>query len=163
VRRRLIRRYGSAIGPWLDALPSLLQDIAERWHLDLGPLVRRGTVSVVVRCRAAGDARVILKVSPDHARITAEARALAEWRTDSVPRLLASDTDRGVLLMEQIEPGTALDESGHVPSAAASAASSPGSTTSPRRGRCSLPSRTGSPHSSERGRRTTLGDRICRQ
>jgi streptomycin 6-kinase len=122
VRRRLGRRYGLAVGHWLDALPRLLQDIAERWHLDLGPLVRRGTVSVVVRCRAPGDARVILKVSPDHARITAEARALAEWRTDSVPRLLASDTDRGVLLMEQIEPGTALDESGHVPSAAASAA-----------------------------------------
>jgi streptomycin 6-kinase len=122
LRRRLGRRYGTAVGPWLDALPSLLQDFAERWHLDLGPLVRRGTVSVVVRCRAPGDARVVLKVSPDHARITAEARALAGWGTTSVPRLLASDTDRGVLLMEQIEPGTALDESGHVPSAATSAA-----------------------------------------
>jgi streptomycin 6-kinase len=64
---------------------------------------------------------MVVKVSPDHARITAEARALAAWRTTHVPRLLASDTDRGILLMEQIEPGTALDESGHVPSAATSA------------------------------------------
>ncbi|MDX6326200.1 MAG: hypothetical protein QOK15_2554, partial [Nocardioidaceae bacterium] len=48
VRHRLGRRYGSAVGPWLDALPALFQELSERWKLDLGPLVRRGTVSVVV-------------------------------------------------------------------------------------------------------------------
>jgi hypothetical protein len=80
---------------------NLLQDMAERWHLDLGPLVRRGTVSVVVPYRTPRDARVVLKVSSDPARITAEARALADWRTTFVSLLLVSDLDRGVLLIGQ--------------------------------------------------------------
>jgi streptomycin 6-kinase len=121
VRHRLGRRYGPAIGPWLDELPARLHDLAERWQLHLGPLVRRGTVSVVLHCAARG-VPAVLKVSPDRERIAAEASALAAWRTPHSPRLIADDRSRGALLMEAIRPGTALDESGRVPGSSAVAA-----------------------------------------
>jgi streptomycin 6-kinase len=122
VRRRLSRRYGSAVGPWLDALPARLQDLAQRWQLDLGPFVRRGTVSVVLNCRDQAGTPAILKVSPDHQRIATEARALAAWRTRHVPHVIASDARQGALLIEAIQPGTALDESGRLPTTSALAA-----------------------------------------
>jgi streptomycin 6-kinase len=118
VRRRLGRRYGPPVDAWCDALPQRLQDIAVRWRLDLGPLVRRGTVSVVLRCRDWTGAPAILKVSPNHERIATEGHALAAWRTPRVPRVLASDPDQGALLLEAIRPGVALDESDELPSAA---------------------------------------------
>lgn len=119
VRRRLSRRYGPAVGPWLDALPGRLYDIALRWELDLGPVVRRGTVSVVLNCRAGAGAPAILKVSPDRPRIATEARVLAAWGTRHVPQVIASDAEQGALLIEAVQPGTALDESGRVPSTSA--------------------------------------------
>jgi streptomycin 6-kinase len=119
VRHRLSRRYGSGIGSWLDALPARLQELAWRWRLDLGPFVRRGTVSVVLNCRDQAGTPVILKVSPDHQRIVTETRALAAWHTRHVPHVIASDEAQGALLMEAIQPGTALDESGQVPGTSA--------------------------------------------
>lgn len=115
VRHRLSRRYGSEIEPWLDALPARLQNLGERWRLDLGPFVRRGTVSVVLTCRDERGVPVVLKVSPDLERIVSETRALVGWQTSHVPRVIASDDTHGALLMEAIRPGTALDESDQVP------------------------------------------------
>ena len=119
VRHRLRRRYGSEVGTWLDGLPARLQELARRWQLDLGPFVRRGTVSVVLNCRDQAGSPVILKVSPDHQRIVTEARALAAWQTAHVPHVIASDETQGALLLEAIQPGTALDESGQVPATSA--------------------------------------------
>lgn len=114
MRRRLGRRFGPAVEVWLDALPPVLSELAARWRLELESLIRRGTVSVVIRCRTADGPRAVLKLSPDRRRILDEAAALARWRTAHVPAVLEVDEDAGALLIEAIEPGTALDESdGH--------------------------------------------------
>jgi streptomycin 6-kinase len=110
LRRRLGRRFGASVESWLDALPPVLAKLAERWRLELGSLVRRGTVSVVIRAGMESGGRAILKLSPDTARIAAEAAALQRWRTPHVPTVLAVDDELGALLLEAIEPGTALDE-----------------------------------------------------
>lgn len=69
-------------------------------------------MSVVVHC---GDA--VLKVSPALQRTADESRALDEWSSSShVPSVLASDERLGALLLEAIEPGTPLIESGRYPS-----------------------------------------------
>ena len=93
LRLRLGRRFGSAIEPWLEALPVVLAELAERWELEWGALIRRGSMSAVVRCLAAGRPAV-LKASPDRERIAHEAAALARWRTAHVPAVLAVD-ERG--------------------------------------------------------------------
>ena len=86
MRRRLGRRFGRAIDPWFDALPTVLGGLAERWELEWDTVIERGSMSVVVRCRTGDGRRAVLKVSPDHERIAAEASALASWSsTPSVP------------------------------------------------------------------------------
>jgi hypothetical protein len=39
LRRRLRRRFGSAIESWLDALPPVLADLAGRWQIDFESLI----------------------------------------------------------------------------------------------------------------------------
>ena len=100
---------------WLDGLPALLDDLAVRWDLEWGAVIQRGSMSVVIRCRAGGrDA--VLKASPERPRIAGEAAALAHWQTAHVPAVLAVDESVGALLLEAVEPGTPLAESTTYPS-----------------------------------------------
>jgi len=108
LRRRLSRRFGSTLESWLDALPPRLDALAERWQIEFDSLVQRGTVSVVFRTRTADGRPAVLKVSPDRRRIREEAAALARWNTIHVPTVFAVDEHVGALLIESIEPGTAL-------------------------------------------------------
>jgi streptomycin 6-kinase len=115
LRRRLARRFGSAVELWLDALPPVLSDLAERWNVEFDSLIQRGSISVVIRCRTAEGRPVVLKVSPERNRILEEAAALANWRTIHVPGVLAVDVDAGALLVEAIEPGTPLADAAGYP------------------------------------------------
>lgn len=117
LRRRLGRRFGSAIELWLDQLPLVLTGLAAAWDIELDGLIQGGSMSVVIRCRAADGRRAVLKISPDRQRVVDEAAALAAWRTEHVPAVLAVDANVGALLMEAIEPGTTLAESGTSPRA----------------------------------------------
>jgi streptomycin 6-kinase len=115
LRRRLGRRFGTAVELWLDALPPVLSDLAERWEVEFESLIQRGSISVVIRCRTAEGCPAVLKVSPERTRVLEEAAALAGWRTVHVPAVLAVDEGVGALLIEAIEPGTPLDESAGYP------------------------------------------------
>lgn len=104
-------RFGAGVATWFDELPDRLSTIAERWELELGSPIPRGSVSVVIRCRLRGGRHGVLKVSPDRARLADEAAALESWATPHTPAVLALDERLGALLIEAIEPGTPLDES----------------------------------------------------
>jgi streptomycin 6-kinase len=110
VRVRLGRRFGSAIDAWFDGLPAVLSDLADRWGIEWGTLIQRGSMSVVIRCRTEDGRRAVLKTSPDRERIADEAAALAGWTTTHVPAVLAVAESVGALLIEAIEPGTQLAE-----------------------------------------------------
>ena len=116
LRLRLGRRFGSAIDAWFDALPGVLADLAERWDIEWGTLIQRGSMSVVVRCRTADGRPAVLKASPECERAAREAAALASWKTSHVPAVLAVDESAGALLIEAIEPGAPLVESAAYPS-----------------------------------------------
>ena len=115
VRRRLTFRFGEGIGSWFDALPSVLDALAERWGLMLDSTIPRGSVSVVIRCSTHESRDCVLKVSPDRARVVREAAALEHWQTSHTPSVLAVDQNAGALLLESIVPGTPLDESAEYP------------------------------------------------
>src|SRR5947207_1906189 len=110
-RQRLKARFGSGVETWLDELPRVLIDLAQRWAFELGASIPRGSVSVVFRGRMPDGRRVVLKASPDHARLALEAAALAIWETVHAPKLIAFDDQVAALMIEAIEPGTALIES----------------------------------------------------
>src|SRR6266498_5715398 len=90
VRQRLLARYGAEIGSWLDELPDVLGALAERWQVEWGSLIPRGTMSVVIRCRMPDGRPAVLKVSPDRLRLVNEAAALGKWMTDRTQSVVAT-------------------------------------------------------------------------
>jgi streptomycin 6-kinase len=119
LRARLRRRFGSAVETWLDELPGVLRALAGRWQLGFDSVIQRGSMSVVLRCRLGNGRPAVLKVSPDRRRIEGEAASLSYWQTPHVPGVLAVDEEVGALLLEAIQPGASLEESGRYPSATA--------------------------------------------
>jgi streptomycin 6-kinase len=108
-RQRLTARFGSEADAWFGQLPGLLAEAAERWQLELGPAIPRGSVSAVFWCQMADGRRAVLKASPDRARLAFEAAALAARPAVHTPAVIAHDARLGVLVIEAIDPGTPLD------------------------------------------------------
>jgi streptomycin 6-kinase len=111
VRRRLTARFGAEVGAWFDELPDVLSALAERWQVEFGSLIPRGSMSVVIRCRMPDGRPAVLKISPDRGRLAKEAAALDSWMTVHTPSVFEVDESVGALLIEAIEPGTPLVES----------------------------------------------------
>jgi streptomycin 6-kinase len=107
-RQRLTARYGTEVEGWFESLPDLLTTLTERWQLELGPPIPRGTASVVFRCRMRDGRLAVLKASPDRSRLIVEALALTAWHTVHSPEVIAFDDQLGALLLEAIDPGTPL-------------------------------------------------------
>ena len=116
-RQRLTVRFGREVEAWFAELPELLHTLAQRWQVELGSPIPRGTVSVVFRCRTADGRSAVIKVSPDRTRVAVEAAALDAWHTVHTPAVIARDERLGALLIEAIEPGTPLAVSSIYPEA----------------------------------------------
>src|SRR5438094_9560325 len=114
-RQRLVRRFGDGVQSWLEELTGRLLVLRERWGLELDSVLPKGSMSVVIPCRTARGQRAILKICPDRERVAKEIAGLAHWSTPHVPTLLRADPSMGALLMEEIEPGTPLQDSGTYP------------------------------------------------
>lgn len=99
-------------GAWLERLPRLAAECAERWELRLGEPFEEAHVSLVVLAERAGGARAVLKLNFPEPESEHEAAALAHWSGDGAARLLADDPERRALLVERCEPGTTLWELG---------------------------------------------------
>jgi hypothetical protein len=103
VRQRLTARFGDAVEAWFDELPGVLSALAERWRVELGSPIPRGSVSVVIRCRMSDGGAAVLKVSPDRPRLAHEAAALDRWMT------VHRDGSTTVLLHGDLTPSNILD------------------------------------------------------
>ena len=93
---------------WLDRLPVIVAELAERWALDVGEPFEGGNVSLAVRVVCADGSLAVLKVNFPERETEHEADALAFWDGVGAARLLDRADDLGALLVERLEPGTQL-------------------------------------------------------
>lgn len=101
-----MRGHGDAAG-WLDELPAIVSDLAERWGLEVGEPYEGSQVSWVAPARRDGD-EVVVKVQWPHPECRDEAAALVAWAGDGAVALLAHAPDRHALLLERCTPGDRL-------------------------------------------------------
>jgi streptomycin 6-kinase len=99
---------------WLDRLPTLVAEVAERWDLEVGaPLEPGGHISWVAPARRRGDATdAVLKLQLPHPESDPEAAGLRAWAGHGAVRLLDHDPDRHALLIERCRPGHGLVDEG---------------------------------------------------
>ncbi|MER7588623.1 aminoglycoside phosphotransferase family protein [Micromonospora sp. NPDC127501] len=102
---------GSPAGrAWLAALPTWLNECAERWSLRVGPPFRQAYASLALPAHLADGTAAVLKLQYPDEESRHEADALAHWDGDAAIRLLAHDPGRRALLLERCQPGTPLHD-----------------------------------------------------
>jgi streptomycin 6-kinase len=111
-RARLISRFGEEVATWCDELPALVARLAAQWGLTVVD-AKPGNTGRTLICVGDDGAKKVLKLTPDRAIAESEAAALRAWDGCSrVVRVLAAELADGAILLEGIDPGTQLLESG---------------------------------------------------
>ena len=110
VVRMNLSANGAAGRAWLGSLPGLVEELTDRWSLTIGPAFAGGAVGFVAPAERRGGDRLVLKVSFVDEETRHEPDALRHWDGDGAVRLVDAEPARGALLLERLEPGTALGD-----------------------------------------------------
>lgn len=96
---------GDGAEDWLEALPSLIDEVVARRELAVERVqAPGGRSSVVLLVRLVDGTPAVLKLAPPRARPESEAAALGHWDGRGAVRLLNPGDSRGVLLLERLRP-----------------------------------------------------------
>ncbi|MBV9852687.1 MAG: phosphotransferase [Armatimonadetes bacterium] len=106
--RTALDLHGEAGAAWLRRLPDLLADCAARWSLTLGPPFPGLTYHYVAPAIGPDGSPLVLKAGVPSRGLFAEIAALRHYDGSGAARLLDADEERGVMLLERLEPGTSL-------------------------------------------------------
>jgi streptomycin 6-kinase len=106
--RTMVEVYGEEGTAWLQRLPGLLAECAQRWSLTvLPPFVPLSYNYVAPAIRADGT-DVVLKVGYPGRELLAEMAALRLYGGHGIAQLLDADAGLGALLLERLTPGMPL-------------------------------------------------------
>lgn len=106
--RATVQLHGEAGRLWLDGLPALVEDLAARWSLVVGPPFTPLSYNYAAPAEGPGGARLVLKLGVPTRETLAEMEALQAFAGRGAARLVDSDAALGALLLERLEPGTRL-------------------------------------------------------
>ncbi len=99
--------FGEAGQRWLNELPSLLEEAAQKWDLTLGePLLL--SYNYVCAAKRADGSDVVLKLGVPNRELLSELNALRLFHGKGACRLLESDEERYMFLLERLRPGEML-------------------------------------------------------
>lgn len=99
--------FGEKGERFLDDLPALVESAAHRWGLTEVQVVPDLSYNFVAFAkRNAQD--VVLKIGVPNRELTSEIAALGLYAGEGAARLLDSDVDQGMLLLERLRPGRML-------------------------------------------------------
>jgi streptomycin 6-kinase len=105
-KNRIRAAYGPAGAAWLDALPALLDECAQRWSLVLGEPFDL-SYNYVAAATQHG-APVVLKAGVPHPELRSEIAAMQIFAGRGAARVLDADPEHGLLLLERVFPGDVL-------------------------------------------------------
>jgi streptomycin 6-kinase len=101
-----VRRKAVALGAeqWLDELPELIADLAQKWSITVGPAYADATEAFVAEATQRDGTPAVLKlVIPRAAQVAHhEIAVLRLTDGEGCVRLLHEDADRGALLLERL-------------------------------------------------------------
>lgn len=105
----LTRVTGTAGHRWLSGLPSLVQDLCERWQVSLTPEpAMHGALGLVLPAVRRDGEPCVLKVAWQDQTTIDEARALVAWNGNGTAFVLEADPDVGALLLERLDSSRRL-------------------------------------------------------
>jgi streptomycin 6-kinase len=110
LRATLIEMHGVEGAAWLARLPALLKSCEKRWSVRLQAPFQNLSYHYVAPATGPGGAKWVLKAGYPNPDLVAESEALQLFDGRGAVRLLQTDPDQGLLLLEQLVPGTPLTQ-----------------------------------------------------
>ena len=107
-RHRIAGAFGDAGRQWLDDLPALLREYAERWSLTIHPPFEPLSYNFAAPATGPDGQAVVFKAGVPRPDLTSEIDALRVYAGRGSVHLWKADADRGVMLLERIQPGVQL-------------------------------------------------------
>jgi streptomycin 6-kinase len=104
----IIDVHGQAGVEWLEDLPVLVAELAQRWSLTIHPPFPNLSYNYVTPATGPNGTPLVLKLGVPHAELWSEIDALRHFDGGGSVRLLDADPDQGVLLLERVLPGEPL-------------------------------------------------------
>jgi streptomycin 6-kinase len=106
--RRISSTFEPDGAPWLVALPGLIEEVAQRWGLRVGPPFPELSYNYVAPAWLADGTPAVLKLGVPRDELATEIDALRHYGGLGACRLLEADEAMGALLLERLEPGSTL-------------------------------------------------------
>ncbi|MBI4203095.1 MAG: phosphotransferase [Chloroflexi bacterium] len=106
--RTIASVYGDAGRAWLQRLPLLLEQLADRWSLTVGPPFLPLSFNHVAPALREDGSRGVLKLGVPSRELDWEIEALRWFDGRGAVQLLAAHPVEGALLLEHVLPGTDL-------------------------------------------------------
>jgi streptomycin 6-kinase len=95
---------------WLERLPAIVDECADRWRLDVGKPYAYASSSLVLPVTREDGSPAALKIAWPHREGLYEGDALRFWGGEGAVMLLEHDRDRNAFLLERCEPGSSLKD-----------------------------------------------------
>jgi len=105
--RNIETTFGKAGRQWLEDLPSLLNQAAQKWDLALGRAFLL-SYNYVTSAKRRDGSDVVLKIGVPNPEFKSELAALRCFAGDGCVRLLDSDEENYMFVMERLSPGRML-------------------------------------------------------
>ena len=111
--------FGADGESWLSALPDLIAEASRRWDLtELQPVPNLSYNFVAFATKSPsplaplplGEGNLVLKLGVPNRELTSEIAALQHYNGHGACRLLDADAEKGMLLLERLQPGSMLSE-----------------------------------------------------
>ncbi len=106
--RMIIEVHQEQGAAWLQRLPDIIDDYAIRWGLTVGPPFEPLSYNYVVPAVRSDGSDVVLKLGVPEPTVKGELEALRLYDGRGIVRLLESDAEQSVMLLERLKPGTML-------------------------------------------------------
>jgi streptomycin 6-kinase len=106
--QRITGTFGKTGALWLDNLPFLLEEISASWSLSLLPPFSDLSYNYVAPAICADGFEAVLKAGVPNREIETEIESLQIYDGQGIVRLLKADAEKGLLLLERLNPGKAL-------------------------------------------------------
>ena len=100
--------YGERGRQWVERLPDLVRDCAERWNLRVSAPFPNLTFNFVAPAERDDGTRAVLKIGVPNPEFSTESAALRHFDGRGSTRLLSADEGAGAMLLEHLAPGTPL-------------------------------------------------------
>ncbi len=105
--RNIRQSYPPAGEKWLAELPQLLAQASRHWDLEIGePFLL--SYNYVCAATLKDGTEAVLKIGVPNIELTSEINTLRVYNGQGACRLLETDADAGMLLLERLRPGSML-------------------------------------------------------